>query len=269
MFKTVDEVTYYYQWLTPYHREKATIVCLHGFTGTSNTFANLPWSTDFNYLAIDMIGHGKSSVFVHPENYEMTTVIRHLKELLTSLDIPTYFLLGYSMGGRLALAWGIEDSNVQGILLESASPGLAGKDARQQRCEQDDALAQRILLNLPDFVAYWEELPLFSSQKCLSNEKRTNVRSERLSQQSYGLAMSLYMMGTGRQASYWDKLVADKPILAMTGAFDTKFQHISQQMKEKNPKIRVAQISDAGHCIHLEQPQVFVEFVEHWLKEQL
>ncbi len=214
-------VNYFYQWFTPYQAQRPTIICLHGFTGTLNTFQSLTFSADYNYLGIDLIGHGNSSVFVHPDEYRMEKVVDALQSLVQQLGIPTYYLLGYSMGGRVALAWGLQDTNVQGIILESASPGLASQEERNERIASDNRLARRLLTeSLREFIDFWQELPLFASQKQLPASIQATIRTERMSQQAYGLAMSLYMMGTGQQPSYWQHLETVTPIFLITGKWD-------------------------------------------------
>lgn len=263
-------VEYAYQWFTPYKKEHPTIVCLHGFTGTSNTFQTLKFSEAYNYLGIDLIGHGKTSVFVHPDHYQMTNVIRELQALLQHLAITSYYVLGYSMGGRVALAWGLTDENVKGIILENASPGLTTLPERTTRINKDNRLAQRLLTEpLGDFIDFWQALPLFDSQKQLSPKIQAKIRQERMSQQPYGLAMSLFMMGTGQQPSYWNQLETTIPLLYITGEWDHKFQEIARKMHIQQPAMHIHTVPNAGHCVHVEQPDMFLQLVENWLKEQL
>ena len=242
---------YHYEWLTTYVPSQPTVVCLHGFTGTLKTFKSLNLSSDYNYLGIDLIGHGQSAVYVHPENYRMEQVIRDLQQLLAQLGISAYYLCGYSMGGRVALAWSLEDERVLGVILENASPGLRTPAEREERQAKDERLAQRLLTKpLIDFVDFWQVLPLFDTQKALPVEVQAKVRQERLSQANYGLAMSLMMMGTGQQASYWEHLATTKQaMLYITGSLDHKFQAIGHAMQE-NCQTMSIQVLAGGHCVH-------------------
>ena len=261
---------YHYEWLTTYLPSQPTVVCLHGFTGTLNTFKSLAFSDKYNYLGIDLIGHGQSESYVHPENYRMEQVVEALRHLLVELAIPSYYLLGYSMGGRVALAWALNDERVQGVILENASPGLLTMEERVERQLKDERLAKRLLTEpLEAFVDFWQDLALFDTQKELSSAIQTKVRQERLSQQNYGLAMSLLMMGTGQQASYWEALEhTEQAMLYVTGTVDHKFQQIGQQMQDRYPNMQLVAL-DGGHCVHLENPVAFVSTVEQWLEEQM
>lgn len=103
----MTEATYFAEWLTPYQPEQPTLVCLHGFTGTGATWQSLAWPATVNVLAVDLIGHGRSPVFVHPTRYRMAQVVVELQALLAAKQIPAYHLLGYSMGGAGGLGLGL------------------------------------------------------------------------------------------------------------------------------------------------------------------
>lgn len=262
----MTEAKYYYQWLTSFRPQRPTVICLHGFTGTSQTFQGLFADQEWNILAVDLIGHGQTSVYVHPDCYRMENVIQDLRLLVQHLQLHQYILLGYSMGARIALAWAINDPQVQGLIMESGRPGIASPQLRAARRVKDNLLARKILTQpLVDFVNKWEELPLFASQKKLPAKLQLQVRKQRLSQCPYGLAMSLMMMGTGQQANYWDQLPQDLPTLLIVGSLDHKFQQIAHNMQQRAPQMKL-QVISGGHCVHLENPVIFATTVTNWLR---
>lgn len=264
----INRVDYSYQWYRPYVAELPTVVALHGFTGTSDSFHRAFATTAFNVLAIDLLGHGGTASHVHPLRYELPQMVADLAEILNRLSIPRYYLYGYSMGARTALAWRVAfPEKVAGLIMESGSPGLESESARQLRRRNDRRLALRLLQGpLVDFVDYWQELPLFASQKRLPKEIQQQVRQTRLSQQAFGLAMSLSYSGTGKQPSYWQNLAdIDCPFLALTGEWDEKFFRIAQEMQQKQPALKIISVPKAGHCVHLERPDIVAAEVDTWL----
>lgn len=61
----VNGVNYLYQWYRPYLADLPTLVVLHGFTGTSDSFRPVfAQETSFNVLAIDLLGHGLSLIHI-------------------------------------------------------------------------------------------------------------------------------------------------------------------------------------------------------------
>lgn len=247
------------------------IVLLHGFTGSTDTWREMIdiLLTQHHVITVDLIGHGRTASPTEPERYQMNEQIEDLHQLLADLHIEQPILLGYSMGGRVALGYAATYSDqIAGLILESSSPGLGTEAERTTRCVADAKLAERIENEgIEKFVDFWQEIPLFHSQKKLSDEKQLAVRLERLKQQPLGLANSLRGIGTGRQPSYWDELThLAFPVLLITGSEDEKFENIAREMKRLLPNALHETIKDAGHAIHVEKPRQFATMIKSYLK---
>jgi len=179
-------------------------------------------------------------------------------------------VVGYSMGGRIALHLALHASGrVRRLVLESASPGLEGAEERARRRADDEALARRIEDDgIEAFVRRWEELPLFASQKRLSAEARAAHRARRLANDPLGLAEALRGLGTGTLPSLWGRLSeVGIPTLLVVGALDEKFVRIAGEMERALPRARRVVVPDAGHTVHLERPDAWLEVVTGFLAE--
>ncbi|MBC7870974.1 MAG: 2-succinyl-6-hydroxy-2,4-cyclohexadiene-1-carboxylate synthase [Chitinophagaceae bacterium] len=242
--------------------EGEPLVLLHGFSGSGADWAaHLPALTPhFRVVTVDLPGHGKTDSPTDPAHYTIENMAQDLISLLESLDLGQVHLLGYSMGGRLALYLAIHyPTAIKSLILESASPGLASPEERQARIASDQALATQIeQKGLSWFADYWGNIPLFASQKNLQQAIQDDVRARRLNNNPHGLVNSLRGMGTGVQPSLWPHLSALKrPVLLLTGEHDSKFVAINQQMQTQIPDAQHIIIPDAGHTVHLEQPVLF------------
>lgn len=251
------------------NREKQeTVVFLHGFTGSTKSWHSVTedW-TDRKIVLIDLIGHGETD---SPESVELYTMERQLGDLnalFDQLELDNFSLMGYSMGGRTALAYACRfPERISGLMLESASPGLQSEEARRNRRTSDARLAERIVTKgLVSFIDAWENVALFDSQKSLPEKVKHAIRQERLGQNPVGLANSLLGMGTGSQASYWDELKRlNMPVLLVTGQLDLKFELIAKEMAGLMPKAIHKNI-DAGHAIHVEKSAEFATIVREYL----
>ena len=101
---------------------KTPILFLHGFTGSGKDWSFLFSSLDSKYfpIAIDLPGHGKS---IGPNNTEHFSTEAHtdtVKNVLDYFNISKVILVGYSLGGRTALSFTIQNkAQVLGLVLES------------------------------------------------------------------------------------------------------------------------------------------------------
>ncbi|WLV23858.1 2-succinyl-6-hydroxy-2,4-cyclohexadiene-1-carboxylate synthase [Aciduricibacillus chroicocephali] len=238
------------------------IVLFHGFTGTSGTWEHFINSAiDRRVITIDLPGHGKT---VSKSAVTMEQFSDDLQSLLYEQGIDLYHLVGYSMGGRTALFHTCaHPESIQSLTLESSSPGIAVEKERAARIASDEQLAERILTRgVKAFVDDWENIPLFKSQKMLSEKIRETIRNERLNQTKEGLAASLRGMGTGTQRSLWEELnKLPMPVLLLAGELDEKFVHIAQQMEKRLLNSKMIIIPDVGHAIHVENPSKFDKVV--------
>ncbi|HEX4202885.1 MAG TPA: 2-succinyl-6-hydroxy-2,4-cyclohexadiene-1-carboxylate synthase [Ktedonobacteraceae bacterium] len=247
-----------------------TLVLLHGFTGSAMGWGELlPRLAlpGWRVVALDMLGHGASAAPADPERYSIEhcqqDVIAALREL--GVQPGEAVLLGYSMGGRIALYCAFAGF-FRALVLESASPGLASPAEREQRRESDNALAARIERDgVPAFVRYWEQIPLFASQQSLAAAVHEFLHEQRLHNSPQGLAQSLRGVGTGVQPALHERLAQlDLPILLLAGALDQKFCTIARHMYDVLPRAQLHIVPGAGHTVHLEQPASFTTLVREF-----
>ena len=213
-------------------------------------------------------GHGATESPDEWVRYSIQNQAKDLMVLMDALGHETFHLLGYSMGGRLALFMAINHrDHIKSLILESASAGLREIGSRQQRKHKDDTLADNIEQNgMVWFVDFWETLSLWDSQRQLSEDVRLQLRQQRLTNNPRGLANSLRGMGTGVQPSLWDDLDGlDMPIQLIVGEYDEKFVALNYEMYDLFPQSDLHIVFDAGHTVHLEQVDEFVTVVQKHL----
>jgi 2-succinyl-6-hydroxy-2,4-cyclohexadiene-1-carboxylate synthase len=246
------------------------LLLLHGFTGSGGSWNGIVEGLEahFRLIRVDLLGHGRTAAPADPARYGIEAAAADLEAILQQAAAVPADVLGYSMGGRLALYLALtRPVLVRSLILESASPGLATAAERETRRRQDEALAWRIEQEgIEAFVQEWEQIPLFASQKKLSPVIRDALRRRRLANRAQGLANSLRGLGTGSQPSLWPRLPElSMPVLLLAGEWDEKFSGINRAMAATMPRAHVVIVPGAGHTIHLEQPGSWQEIVTTFL----
>jgi 2-succinyl-6-hydroxy-2,4-cyclohexadiene-1-carboxylate synthase len=265
---SINGVTYH---AARYGKKQAMpLLLLHGFTGSGDSWTDLIplFSSRYLVVTVDILGHGRSACPLNSNRYALPAIAADLIALLNAWQIGRTALLGYSMGGRLALYLACHYAErFSHLILESSSPGLHSKAERAERRQNDNALADWIeAKGIETFVTRWEGLPLWRSQQQLHEEIRQRLHQQRLLNSPVGLANSLRGMGTGAQPSLWHKLPAlIVPTLLLAGELDTKFVAINQNMAARLGNGRLQLIPNAGHTTHLEQPDEFYTAVTNFL----
>ena len=265
-FMNVNDLNYHYE----VNGTGPLLVLLHGFTGSAENWASHAsvFAEYFQVITVDLPGHGLTDAPDDLVRYAMEPVAADVMSLLESITDEAANLVGYSMGGRLALYLALHyASRFQALILESASPGLKTEAERIERIERDEALADRLERDgIESFVNYWGNIPLFSTQRSLPSDRRVQLRIQRLKNRSHGLANSLRGMGTGVQPSLWSQLAElEAPVLVIAGELDVKFVEIANEMNSLLPDSKMVIVPDAGHTIHLEQVSAFQSAVMSFL----
>jgi 2-succinyl-6-hydroxy-2,4-cyclohexadiene-1-carboxylate synthase len=240
------------------------VLFLHGFLGSGADFADTATALGVLGLAPDLPGHGgtRASRF---SDHSLDACAAALLDLLDAEGADRPHLVGYSMGGRLALTLAVRARRRFGrVVIVSATPGLPDAAERAARRAADRQLAGRAVTRpLPAFLADWYAQPLFATLDPAAPAVQA-MQARRLEQNPWGLARSLRAMGTGSMRPLWDDLPQAAPFEAVAGADDAKFAALARRMAD-TPGVRVHLIDGAGHAPHLEQPARFVQKMRHLL----
>jgi 2-succinyl-6-hydroxy-2,4-cyclohexadiene-1-carboxylate synthase len=238
------------------------LVLLHGFTGSPESWQPVTTglSATLTVLAPSLVGHGDQ---VHATVAGFEDEVDRIASLLS--DATRWHLVGYSLGGRIALGLLARHALLfSGATLIGAQPGLQSQEARAERHAADERWCTMLRERpLSEFVATWEDQPLFRSQRMLSDDVLARQRVERLGQNPVGLVRSLALTGLGVMPSYWDSLCRiHTPTTLVVGAKDDKFKSIGRDMAARMPASRLEIVPDAGHNVVLEKPSMIRSLIE-------
>ena len=245
------------------------ILVIHGFTGSALAMKSLSALLPGRKIIPDLVGHGRSESPTSLEAYYLDAVSQQLSSLLEQLDATPTAIVGYSMGGRVALNFAVtHPEKVRSLALIGASPGLANAGDRFIRKEADHKLAESIShLGIDQFVESWVNMPMWESLRSkLTDDQWQESIAERRTNNPIGLANSLRAGGTGSMNPLHEALNDLKvPTLLLAGDKDHKFLQIAHDMSVALPMASLRVIADSGHATHLEQPEATANaIIEHF-----
>ena len=228
------------------------LVALHGFTGSGRDFEPFAEALGLPITAIDLLGHGDAPSPAEVTAYQMTAQVDRLAAMLN--DEPMV-LLGYSMGGRVALRLCSRlGSSLRGLVLIGAHPGLKDPVERADRAAADMALATQIeARGIAWFADHWSGHPLIQSQQQIEPAVLGSMQARRASNCPVGLANTLRGIGQGAVSPVWSTLSSiEAPVLLLTGSADVKYSALAGEMAGSIPNAVHRPVAGAGHCVHLE-----------------
>lgn len=217
------------------------MMLLHGFGATSRVWERFGLAADCPELA----GHGGPM----PTDFES-----EVERLARRIHAPTT-LVGYSLGGRLALSIACRfPEKVERLVAIGAHPGLDGPDTRLERIAADDALAAKLEREgIDEFFAGWDARPLFARRP----------KPDRRGLDARSLAAAMRAFSLGRMPSRWLELSRLRmPVTWVAGEHDEKFRRLADQAARTCPRGEAFIVDDADHDVVACRPEAIAALLD-------
>jgi 2-succinyl-6-hydroxy-2,4-cyclohexadiene-1-carboxylate synthase len=237
------------------------LTALHGFTENDESWRPLQEQMGIAMRCTLLPGHGWKPCPAHE------TSGGYVAELARVLP-DSGDLLGYSMGGRLALQLAIHHPNrVRRLVLISCHAGIRSQQERTARRNRDECLAQILEEDgIGSFVAWWQANPALRTAVPLPRSEDECLRSVRLNQDPLGLAAALRTFGSGSMDDLWPLLPkVTVPVLLVAGGEDPVYCVHHQHMAKVLPNAQAVAIPASGHAVHREQGHTLARTVREFL----
>ncbi|WP_035415682.1 2-succinyl-6-hydroxy-2,4-cyclohexadiene-1-carboxylate synthase [Ferrimonas kyonanensis] len=242
--------------------DNPALVLLHGFLGSGEDWLPLIADLAQHYycITLDLPGHGRSRDCALTEVPGFLPLCRAIEASLNRLGVHRYHLLGYSLGGRVALHLAQHcPQKLLSLLLESAHPGLACTEARQQRLQADGHWHRRLTqAPIQDFLTHWYQQPVFAS---LSASARATMIQARSHNHGPNLGACYLSTSLGHQQDLRPLLASlSLPVHYLCGQQDAKFLSLGQQLLQQG-WITELHPMPGGHNVHAANHDAFLDTI--------
>ena len=165
-------------------------------------------------------------------------------------------LLGYSLGGRLALQACVRRPDLwQATIVVGADPGLESEQQKSLQLDRDRNWAERLKREpLEKLADEWDEQPVFCGVKNQAPRNLGEMDASKLSRQ-------FEVFSKGLQQNLVPELANLKtpPVLFLSGEKDQKYQGIGEKLAKSSPIVTAQVVADAGHRVPWENPESFAQ----------
>ncbi len=249
-----------------------TLMFLHGLTDSGSGWpgAEQHWGTAYSILTVDQRGHGRSPRFTpqqlqaHPGEVMVTDAVAILEQLD---DAPV--VLGHSLGGAVALTAAVRRPDlVRALVLEDPAP--LGPGDRQR----DPARGEEFLAGVRDSLAADDEESLRAVRRAAHPDwPEGELLATGEAEQQMDLEYLAY--GDFKPVTPWPELFKDVAVPTLVVSGDVMGEVCITDEHERglaeiaNPRVRLARVPGAAHCVRREQPDGYYTAVDAFLAKQL
>ena len=244
---------------------KPTLVFIHGFLGSPDDWLEVVDALAERYNCL---------LLTVPERDHRGQAMKDWHALITACAhqwdglVPDRFtLIGYSLGGRIATAlsqtW---LARLDALVLEGVHPGLTSAPERRQRRQQDRQWSDRFRIQaLGEVLQKWYRQPVFARLSAPQRAERIQARARLDGERMADLLLAASLAG---QPDYWTVLAQlPVPLLYISGARDTKFCALAEQLAKHRPSLARQQLPDTGHNCHYETPKSYAALLAQFLTQ--
>lgn len=238
------------------------VLALHGFTGSGADWRVYGRLLEADLLAPDLPGHGDAPP-PDPEGGAegFLAIADQVVQEARAQGWNGCDGVGYSMGGRIALAIATRHPGLfRTLTVIGASAGIADEEARRARRAQDEAWARTLERDgLAAFIASWDAQPMFAGRRARPALPPHDARA---------LAAALRAVSPAVQPPLEEALSqVARPVLIVVGARDVKYVHDAPRLAARLARAEVAIIPDAGHAVTFEAARPTAERIRAFWRD--
>lgn len=263
--------------------EGPKLVFLHGVMGFSLNWRRIikAFEADYHCLVYDQRGHGRS--FQPETGYDSRSLAGDLEQILDALGWEEVNLIGHSMGGRASFYFASHNPDrVTRLVIEDIGPSAVATGTGA-------SFIEKMLSTVPVPFASkraareWfdtEFLRIFADNRKkeqLAEYLYANLKEDENGQATWrfyepGVRESVISSRTeGPGSATWTDIQNLRmPTLVMRGEYSQDLpKDVYERMLTTNASIQGIEFKGAGHWIHADKPEQFIEILRLFLEDQV
>ena len=197
---------------------------------------------------------------VNLENYSSVGFDCWVEDFCEAVEIQLgqkkSLILGYSLGGRLALHACLSRPDLwRGAIIVGADPGLESEEEKRLQLDIDLKWAERLKREpLEKLAEEWDAQPVFCGFENAAPRNFDELDAAKLGKK-------FEVFSKGLQENLAPKLaeLQKPPILFLSGEKDQKYQGIGEKLSKSTSVVKAQIVADAGHRVPWENPESFCQ----------
>lgn len=252
--------------------EGPPLIIIHGLYGSSDNWVSIgkQLAENFEVYLIDQRNHGRSP---HSPDHNYQLLKEDLREFMDSQSIEKAIIIGHSMGGKTAMFFAVDyPERVSRLIVADISPRSYKTTNSSQLLSHEDII--RAMFNLDFYgIESRDEIDEILSksipeerirQFLLKNVKRSKDNSYSWSINIRAIKNELENIMDGLPKDQQE--VIGFPVLFLKGEKSEYIQDEDRKMIQKIfPVADIENIPNAGHWLHAEQPEIFLEKITDFI----
>ncbi len=246
------------------------LLLVHGFGGAKEDFTDhVPaLAHDHTVVVFDHRGHGESDKPDDPGAYSLERLASDVLAVADAAELPTFRLLGHSMGGMVARKVVLDaPERVDALVMMDTSAGpIPGFDPELVDIAADVALT-RGKDALKELLDLAQPLETEAYRRVLAEQPGYQAFVDRKWEMLSAVMWGALARALAYQSDDLPRLAAELrcPLLVLVGAQDKPFVHAAKLMTGTIPSAELATIPDAGHSPQFENPQAWYDALTKFL----
>ncbi len=252
--------------------EGPPLIIIHGLYGSSDNWVGIgrKLAKNFEVFLIDQRNHGKSP---HSSDYTYQLLREDLREFMDKQSIQKAIIIGHSMGGKTAMFFAADyPERVSHLIIADISPRSYKSTNSIQLLAHSKII--RAMYNLDFYgISKRQEIDDILAKSIPENRIRQfllkNIKRSKNNEYSWSLNIKAIRNELTNIMDGLDKNqpeITGFPVLFIKGGnSDYILDEDKKAIQQIFPYSDIETIPNAGHWLHAEQPELFLQKVEDFI----